>query len=137
MSGLRFECTQCGKCCTKRDEYAYVYLNRDEVAALARFLGLSAGEFRSRHTFRDEYGWTQLEFSGDRCAFLEAESGHCTVYVARPTQCRTFPFWRDQIEDGEWTEEVAAKCEGIGRGRLYSEEEAEVRIAEMEASEED
>lgn len=137
MSALRFECTQCGKCCTRHDEYAHVYLNRDEVAALARHLGLSVSEFRRRHTFRDEYGWTQLEFSGDHCVFLDPGTGHCGVYEARPTQCRTFPFWRDHVIDGNWSAEVAAMCEGIGRGRLYSIEEAEVRIAEMEASEED
>ena len=35
QEGLRFECTQCGKCCTLREDYGHVYLNRDEQKALA------------------------------------------------------------------------------------------------------
>ena len=30
LSDLRFECTQCGKCCTNQVEYAHVYVNHIE-----------------------------------------------------------------------------------------------------------
>ena len=135
--GLRFECTQCGKCCTFRDEYAHVYLNRLEVKALAEHLELEVRAFRRRYTFTDEYGWTQLRTAGERCVFLDADTGRCLVYPARPTQCRTFPFWRDLVEDGEWTEEAVRICEGVGRGRLYGPEEVFARMLEQESSEED
>ena len=136
MSGLRFECTQCGRCCRNNGEFAHVYLNREEVVALADFLGLRPSVFRRRHTFKDEYGWTQLRTSGPRCPFLDDDNGTCTVYEARPTQCRTFPFWRETIRDGEWTQEVRENCEGVGRGRLYSIQEAEVLMREMDEAEE-
>ncbi len=131
--GLRFECTQCGRCCTNRGEYAYVYVEPDEVRALAKLLGRSEGDFRSEYTFVDEYGWTQLVIANDRCVFLEPNGG-CGVYAARPAQCRTFPFWRDLVEDGEWTAEVREICEGVGRGRLYSRDEAQLLMIEMEES---
>ena len=88
---LRFECTKCGRCCTTRGEYAYVYLNPAELRRIAAYLGIGAQEFRRRYTKRDEYGWTQLSFAEESCVFLD-ERGQCSVHPVRPTQCRTFPF---------------------------------------------
>jgi len=134
---LRFECTQCGKCCSNRGEYAYVYVNLDETAALAEFLGLSLRSFKRRYTFIDEDGWRQLNFTGENCVFLDPETKLCQAHAARPIQCRTFPFWPGFIEQGEWTDEVGSLCEGIGRGRLYSIEEAQVQMDEMKKSDRD
>ncbi len=135
--GLRFECTQCGECCTNRGDYAHVYLNPDEVRALASFLGLTVRAFKGKYTFVDEYGWTQLVFSGPSCVFLDPETRRCRVYPARPTQCSTFPFWRSLVKDGEWTDEATRTCEGVGLGRLYSIEEAEEKMVAFEEAEED
>ncbi|MEX2206196.1 MAG: YkgJ family cysteine cluster protein [Myxococcota bacterium] len=135
-AGLRFECTMCGECCTARGEYAHVYLNADEARALADELGLGLAEFRRRYTFGDEYGWTQLQFHGEACVFLEPGTNRCTVYGARPTQCRTFPFWRDLVVDGRWSEDARKLCEGVGRGRLIPIEEIEARMVEMELADE-
>ena len=134
--GLRFECTGCGGCCTARGEYAHVYLNPDEAAALADELELSVREFRRRYAFVDEYGYTQLRFEDSTCVFLERDTNRCTVYGARPTQCRTFPFWRDLVADGKWTDEARALCEGIGRGPLHRPTEVEARMLEMELADE-
>jgi uncharacterized protein len=134
--GLRFECTGCGGCCTARGEYAHVYLNPDEVRDLADELALSTREFRRRYTFVDEYGYTQLRFDHDSCVFLAPDTNRCTVYGARPTQCRTFPFWRDLVRDRKWTPEARALCEGIGRGPLHTLEDAEARMIEMELADE-
>ena len=133
MKGLRFECTMCGKCCTNHGDYAHVYLTGNEVSALARLLGLGVEDFERQYTTIDEDGWTQLRIDDQRCTFLQPDGG-CGVYAARPTQCRTFPFWRDFVEGGEWTEEVRAICEGIGRGRTYSHGEAERLMIAMEES---
>jgi len=134
--GLRFECTGCGGCCTARGEYAHVYLNPDELADLADELELSTREFRRRYTFRDEYGYTQLRFPDSTCVFLERDTNRCTVYAARPTQCRTFPFWRDLVRDGKWTDEARALCEGVARGPAHRLEDAEARMVEMELADE-
>ncbi|MEE8557964.1 MAG: YkgJ family cysteine cluster protein [Myxococcota bacterium] len=137
QSQLRFECTSCGKCCRARGEYAYVYLNRDEEGALADFLGMTVATFRRRCTWVDEDGFRQLTFSGDRCVFLDDVTQQCTVYPARPTQCRTFPFWGEMVDGNRWTHEARRLCEGVGRGRLYSIEEAEDLMLERELSEVD
>ena len=136
--GLRFECTQCGKCCTARGEYAYVYLSPEEARAIAHHLGLRVREFKRKYTFVDEYGWTQLRFETERCVFLDPETQGCTIYAARPTQCRTFPFWRDMIgPDGRWTDDARELCEGLGRGPTWPRREVEARIEAFEASEEE
>ena len=135
-SGLRFECTQCGQCCTARGEYAHVYLNPGEARELADELKLPLREFRRRYTFKDEYGYTQLRFPDSTCVFLERGTNRCTVYESRPTQCRTFPFWRDLVADGRWTEDARALCEGIGRGPAHRPEDVEVRMREMELADE-
>jgi hypothetical protein len=135
-AGLRFECTMCGECCTARGEYAHVYLNSDELRALAAELGLGLAEFRRRYTFKDEYGWTQLVFESEVCVFLEPGTKRCTVYGARPTQCRTFPFWRDLVEKGRWSDDARKLCEGIGRGSPQPPEEVEARMVEMELADE-
>ena len=136
-AGLRFECTQCGKCCFIRGEYGHVYLNDAEMIALARHLELSVREFRARYTTRDELGWDELLFDRDaaddqHCVFLDPDTKRCTVHEARPLQCRTFPFWRDFIREDRWTEEVAAMCEGIGRGEAWDLAQAERIMASQE-----
>jgi len=123
--GLRFECTECGHCCRVRGAYAHVYLNEDEIAAFARHFKLTKKQFRWRYTVQDELGWTELVFHEDRCIFLDNDSGRCGVYEVRPTQCRTFPFWRQFVRDGSWTDEVKAHCEGIGRGQPWPFEQVE------------
>jgi Fe-S-cluster containining protein len=135
--GLRFECTGCGGCCTARGEYAHVYLNRDELRQLADHFALTTAEFRKRYTFKDDEGYTQLRFHDQTCVFLERGTQRCTVYPARPTQCRTFPFWRGMIDKGRFTAEARELCEGIGRGPIVSADEAEVRMREMELADED
>jgi Fe-S-cluster containining protein len=127
MSPLRFECTQCARCCTNRGEYAYVYLNDEESRDLAEHLGLRRREFERRYTFVDEDGWRQLRFEDERCVFL-TDDGRCSVYPARPTQCRTFPFWPEMIRDGRWTPAARELCEGVGKGPVYTREEADVLV---------
>jgi len=135
--GLRFECTQCGECCMNREEYAHVYATQEEVRELAALLELPIREFRQRYAFVDEDGWTQLSVAEDHCVFLELETGACRVYAARPVQCRTFPFWREFVRDGEWDTGARSLCEGVGRGRLYTLAEAEMCMSAMEDSDDD
>lgn len=135
-SGLRFECTQCGQCCWTRGEYSHVYLTREDIEALATALGLTVAETRTRYTFRDENGWTELDFRGGHCVLLDAATNLCTVYESRPTQCRTFPFWPELIRRGAWTGEARRICEGVGQGRVVSKEEAGRRLADQKKADE-
>jgi len=134
--GLRFECTQCGKCCWTRGEFSHVYLTTEDIAALAAATGLGRRRFRERHTFRDENGWTELDFVGGRCVMLDAKTSLCTVYESRPTQCRTFPFWPEMIRRGAWTSEARRICEGVGNGRVVPKDEVAARLAAQKLADE-
>jgi Fe-S-cluster containining protein len=122
----------CGKCCSQRGKYAHVYVEDDEIAALARLRGMSEPAFRQAHTFEDELGWTQIRFEGEYCPFLDRTTNGCTVYEARPVQCRTFPFWADMIGKKGWTAEAREICEGVGHGPVQPVAKVEALICEMQ-----
>jgi Fe-S-cluster containining protein len=43
----------------------------------------------------------------------------------RPNQCRTWPFWNDNLASPDSWNYAAVKCPGINRGKRYSVEEIE------------
>jgi Fe-S-cluster containining protein len=131
---LRFECTGCGKCCTQRGDYAHVYVGDREVRALATLLGTSPARFRREHTEVDALGWRQLRFRDGLCTFLDPQSQRCTVYAARPIQCRTFPFWPEILGPKGWSDEVKELCEGIDRGDVVPADTVSSALREMRAA---
>jgi Fe-S-cluster containining protein len=43
----------------------------------------------------------------DQCIFLDADGKKCTIYEARPTQCRTYPYWPRLMDNyTEWESEA-------------------------------
>ena len=126
--GIRFECTGCGECCRSRHGYGYIYVNLDERRALARHLGLSTGVFTRKHCEKTD-GLFHLREPAKDCGFLDG--ARCTVYAARPQQCRSWPFWPENMKPKVWEKEVKRDCPGIGVGRLYPAPEIE-RMLETE-----
>ena len=126
--GLRFQCTQCGNCCKSHGAYTYLYLARSEVRAIAEHRGETEAEFRARFCAEEE-GWTILRPGASVCPFLGAEN-RCEVYPVRPMQCRTWPFWEENLRPDIWEREVKSTCPGAGRGPLYAAEEVQ-RIARL------
>ncbi len=124
-NGLRFQCTGCGECCRARHgKPSWVYVTIDERRRLAAHLKLRTGAFTRRYCSRTNGFW-HLRHPTQNCLFLDG--ARCTVYGARPGQCRTYPFWREHMSAGAWNK-VAHECEGVGRGRLWTPEEIEVRL---------
>jgi uncharacterized protein len=109
-AGLRFECTQCGRCCT--GGHGFVWLDDDDIARIAGHLGSSLDDFGRRYVRRVGERYALLESSADgACVFLSAD--RCTIYEARPAQCRRFPFWDRVLESPQRWREAAETCEGI------------------------
>lgn len=126
--GLRFECTQCGACCS--GEPGYVFVDASETAAMARELQLSVAEFEERYTRRVGNRISLIEHPGGDCIFLDPKSRHCLVYASRPIQCRTWPFWDSTLASpADWRETCEA-CPGAGKGALYTLDQIEVRRRE-------
>jgi Fe-S-cluster containining protein len=44
----------------------------------------------------------------------------CTVYEARPLQCRTYPFWSELLASEEVWRKTGESCPGIGGGAWHS-----------------
>jgi Fe-S-cluster containining protein len=65
------------------------------------------------------------------CIFLRSFGGtrQCAIYSVRPAQCRSWPFWPENLSSPEAWNRAALRCPGINRGRLYTCEEIE-RIRE-------
>src|SRR5579871_5836258 len=114
MADFRFSCQPgCTKCC---DQEGYVYLTEDDLKRAARFMGMSARAFEAKYVYRTRH---QLRFRKPRdrqCAFLKEDG--CSIHPAKPTQCRTFPFWPEHVEQRDDWRRLSIFCPGIGKGEL-------------------
>lgn len=120
QDGLAFSCTRCGACCTNAP--GYVWVNYEEIQALAEFRGQTVDQFSSQFVRQvgDHFSLTERK-NGD-CIFWDREQG-CTVYAARPAQCQTWPFWPENVETPKDWEGIKRVCPGSGKGRHFSAEE--------------
>ena len=110
--GLRFECTGCGDCCTRP---GYVLLTKEDIERLGD---------EGMVTEHPYFGIPMLKRTeAEGCLYFL--DGKCSIYDRRPKQCRTYPFWESRISSPMSWQQEAWKCEGIGHGRKYTEEEIE------------
>ena len=124
--GLRFRCTRCGNCCRGAGN---VWVAEDEIEDLARANDMEADSFRAAFTRRAGRGGLVLRQKRIQdCVFWDADSG-CTVYDARPRQCRTYPFWRGLVYSEESWRAEARSCPGIDQGELHAASEIEATAA--------
>lgn len=106
-------CASCGgNCCV--GESGFIWINPSEMRNLAILLGIEIDELKQNYLFKDGYKFSikekQDETLDNCCIFFDVDKKQCSVYMARPMQCRTFPFWgyfKDKIE------EVCKECPGI------------------------
>ncbi|MEM1109674.1 MAG: YkgJ family cysteine cluster protein [Planctomycetota bacterium] len=116
--GLRFECTQCGGCCTGAP--GFVWFGDDEAQAMADAVGVDLREFYQRYCKRKFGRWTldEVRYQRDKydCVFLERDAkgnGRCSIYAVRPTQCRTWPFWDSNLSSPRAWAAAAQDCPGM------------------------
>lgn len=116
QGGLRFECSACGDCCT--GEPGAIWVNADEIADLAGYLEMDTADFEREYVRRLGIRRSLYErFDGD-CILFDKQTRRCTVYAARPTQCRTWPFWDRNVESKETWDVTCQECPGSGTGPL-------------------
>ncbi len=127
--GVRFGCQGSGKCCTNHGEHAFVFLTLGDRRRLAAHFGMRTSSFTRRYGRRlgDDFCFVD---DGDQCHFLDGR--RCSVYEARPAQCRTWPFWPENMTPRAWQREVVSFCPGVGKGRLHSRAEIERALVESE-----
>lgn len=131
--GLRFECTQCGNCCTGPP--GYVLFTGAEADVMARALGIDRDEFDRLYTRDVPEGRSLTERHtphGFDCVFLDRETrpgkALCRVYTARPAQCRTWPFWKENLRTPHHWRNAGRTCPGMNTGALHSPEHIELTV---------
>ncbi len=131
--GLRFECSQCGNCCTGPP--GAVWFNAEEAVKMAAHLGLDKKAFLKQYARKLDGKWSLKEHHtehGYDCIFLDRQKAPgravCALYGARPRQCRTWPYWPENLRSPEaWASaKHATPCPGMDHGRLIPIEEIRI-----------
>ena len=123
--GLQFSCSGCGDCCTGSP--GYVWVNQEEIDAMAARVELSSEQFEEHYTRKIGARRSLKEFSNGDCVFFNHDTRHCEVYDLRPRQCRTWPFWASNLKSPEAWAATCEDCPGSGQGKLYQLDEIEER----------
>jgi Fe-S-cluster containining protein len=125
QDGLRFRCTRCGHCCTGAP--GYVWVNEEEIEAIADFRGEPSGQVEALYTRAVGRRRSLREKANGDCIFYDRAEG-CTIYAARPGQCRTWPFWESNVVTEEAWQRTCEICPGSGQGDLIPVEEITRRL---------
>lgn len=135
QAGLAFDCHQCGNCCSGPEE-GYVWVTLKNIAAMAAYMKLSQEVFTEKYVRRvgRRYSLIEKKPSND-CIFLSRQGKKisCEIYPVRPKQCRTWPFWPENLHHPDSWNHAGQSCAGINRGKLYSMEAIDaIRNGQME-----
>jgi Fe-S-cluster containining protein len=139
--GLQFTCSQCGNCCTGGP--GFVWLTREEIVKLAEFLKLTPEQTVEQYCRKVDGRWSLTEVrtpagtydcvflkeiptsprrkttTGDDISVEHTRKG-CSIYPVRPLQCRTWPFWPENLSSKKSWDFAARRCHGINTGRTFS-----------------
>jgi Fe-S-cluster containining protein len=121
---FKFDCIRCGWCCSYTPA-----LNPKESHTIAKYLGMSNGEFFNKHVTLVENincGYiAALDKIGDKCAFYAKENGKssCKIQEVKPNLCLEKPVLRLEGRRPQGMESLKLffePCRGMGRGKEQS-----------------
>jgi Fe-S-cluster containining protein len=141
--GLKFTCTVCGNCCTGGP--GFVWVTKEEVARVAEHLRLTPEQVVERYCRRVNgklsFKERRMPNGEHDCVFLQeiptpatgaegtgarelapgqpipVKRRGCAIYEVRPLQCRTWPFWPENLESQKSWDRAARRCHGMNHGR--------------------
>lgn len=111
-----------------------MWLDANEFRSLVSSLGLPPEDVLDIYAEDVIAGWVKLKSKvsaatnpinqmetlpsttiGEQCIFLDGEGKMCTIYAARPVQCRTYPYWPSIIDsEAAWSNEgVSSPADSI------------------------
>ncbi len=90
------KCATCeGNCCIGKS--GYIWINKEEISVLSNYLKITKEECFNRYLYKEGYKFSikekALGNNNFACIFFNLDKKQCSIYDARPVQCRTFPFW--------------------------------------------
>lgn len=115
--GLRFQCQGCGDCC--RGPGGYVWITMDEAWEIAKALGMDFNKFAKTMIRKTLSGLALTDGKNGDCPLL-LEEGGCKIYNHRPMQCRTWPWWEENLMSERRWNDVATRCPGMNQGETHS-----------------
>lgn len=96
---------------------------------MAKLLKMTTLQFTKKFCTKTD-GVFHINDTGSDCLFLLNKK--CTVYAARPTQCKTWPFWPETMSAKAWKKDVVNFCPGVGKGKVWSAQEISKNIDEQQ-----
>jgi Fe-S-cluster containining protein len=106
-----------------------VWVNKEEIAALATLVDMTVADFEAKYVRSVGIRKSLIEFDNGDCVFLKDRK--CTVYGARPRQCRTWPFWDSNVRTPETWAQTCEVCPGAGKGRVVPLEQIRLQMSVM------
>lgn len=118
---MKFECQEScgGQCCTPSwgpGSTHFVFLTKSDQEKIEDHTGIPLEGFANQGVFEwtrfTTQQTTQWYLKGDDQGCMFFKDGKCGIYEARPTQCRTFPFWPEYMNPESW-KKIGEICPGI------------------------
>ena len=127
-AGVQFRCLapECSDCCSGKRGEGYVWVDADEMTAIAAHLGIQFDQFTRKYIRQVDWSFSLIEKPNKDCVFLK--DGGCSIYPVRPTQCRTYPFWPNIMRAPESWQREAEQCPGIGADTLVDADEIDRQL---------
>ena len=129
-NGLYFECTVCGECC--RHSGGKVEITPIEALIIASALDISPEEFLREYGHQENGSIELIDNEDGHCIFLLED--RCSIYDSRPSQCRNFPFWLENLKSHYRWKQLRSFCPGIDQGELYSLETIRQKLSSQKKS---
>lgn len=114
--GVKFQCTDCGFCCSGAP--GKVRVSETEIAKISKFRNMSGKEFRASETRMIQGEVLLREKPNGDCTFFV--NNRCQIHPVKPRQCRTYPFWFSNVRSEAAWAKTCKECPGIGEGEYFS-----------------
>ena len=97
-------------------------MTRDDIARIAKALGREDERLDRKYLRRVGLRFSLTEKRDGDCIFLkrEGEKSYCGIYKVRPRQCRTWPFWSQNLRSAEAWRSASETCPGMNNGKQFN-----------------
>ncbi|MGD8368160.1 MAG: YkgJ family cysteine cluster protein [Desulfobacterales bacterium] len=102
-----FTCRMCGDCCRG---YGGTYVDAEDIAAIAGFLGCDPDGFAAKYCTRSGRRYLLCQKEDGYCVFWDEK---CTIHPVKPHMCRAWPFIEAVLVDPANWFAMAGSCPGM------------------------